>query len=348
MNSLEQDGARSEDSVRDVAARWVVRQDRRLSAAEERELEAWLAADPRHAAAYEKSRASWQQFRRIGQAARRAEPIERPRADVRPWIPVALLAAAAVVLLAIYAPRREAVSPAPQQAGEKALAQQGDTTPRRTRQLPDGTLARVSGATELTEAFTSAERRVKFSHGTVYFVVEKDAERPFIVQIGDITVRAVGTAFNVQADAARVDVLVTEGTVHVNPAVSRSASHENAASAAPAVLVAGQRAVVTHASAARAPKVVLSSATAAELRELTASHATMLELAGATLGELVAGFTQRSQQRIELGEPELATVRIGGRVPQHDVDGFLRALETLYDVKREVRSDGVIVLRKGP
>jgi transmembrane sensor len=347
MTSVEFDGAHSEDTIRDVAARWVVRLDRRLSAEEKQELTAWLAADPRHAAAFEKSRTSWAQFRRIGQVARQTDPGTHSRSQVRRWVTTTLLAAAAAVILAVYLPRGKEVSPSRESAGTTASADH-DATHSVTRRLPDGTLAQVSGATELTEAFTADERRVKFTRGigVVYFVVAKEPARPFIVQIGNVTVRAIGTAFNVRAVADRVDVLVTEGTVHVNPEESRNVPGGDKPPSTPSILVGGQRASITHASTTKVAAIVVSAASPTEIAAFTASHAMMLDLAGATLDELVAVFTQRTGQRIELGDADLAAVRIGGRVPSGDVEGFLHALEQLYDVKRELRSDGVIVLRK--
>jgi ferric-dicitrate binding protein FerR (iron transport regulator) len=60
-----------DDAMRDTAARWVVRQDRTLSAAEVAELAAWLDSDPRHGDALDRARGSWKKFREIGAAVRR-------------------------------------------------------------------------------------------------------------------------------------------------------------------------------------------------------------------------------------------------------------------------------------
>src|SRR3546814_6850033 len=43
----------------------------------------------------------------------------------------------------------------------------------------------------------------------------KDRARPFVVEVGDVRVRAVGTAFGVKRTAGGVDVQVTEGVVEV-------------------------------------------------------------------------------------------------------------------------------------
>ena len=76
-------------------------------------------------------------------------------------------------------------------------------------------------------------------------------------------------------------------------------------------------------------------------------QAPMVDLAGATVRELAAGFAQRTGRRIEVADRALAAVRIGGRLPDDDVEGFVRALEEVYGVLVERRPDGVIVLRNG-
>ena len=49
-----------EDSaLRATAAQWTIRRDRGLSATESIDYELWLAADPRHAAAMQRSSAAW-------------------------------------------------------------------------------------------------------------------------------------------------------------------------------------------------------------------------------------------------------------------------------------------------
>ena len=43
--------------------------------------------------------------------------------------------------------------------------------------------------------------------------MSKDPERPFLVSAGEVTVRAVGTAFDVRLAPTAVEVLVTEGVI---------------------------------------------------------------------------------------------------------------------------------------
>ena len=327
-----------EAAIREVAARWVVRKDRKLSAAEAAELAAWLAADARHAAAYERSSGAWQTFRELASVVQRApEPAAGVRSGGNGWI-VGGLAAAALGVLTWMAFDRGAAAPA---VAQTRIVTSGARPPV-TQRLTDGSVARLKDGAEIAELFSTAERRVRLVRGEVFFAVVKEAGRPFFVEVDGVTVRAVGTAFAVRCEPHGVAVLVTEGTVQVTPPGTPAA----VVPTAPAMVGAGQRAVVARARETEAPAVVVTAVSAAEIARALAWNDAMLELAGATLGELVAAFENRTGQRIEFGDDALREVRMGGQFPTDDVDGFLRALAEIYDVKAERRADGVLVLRK--
>jgi transmembrane sensor len=333
-----------DDAQRDAAARWVVRQDRTLSAAEVAELAAWLDADPRHGDALERARGSWKKFREIGAAVRRMpEPATESGGGWR-WVMTGGLAAAAAVLLwSGLGGLPESSAPA-SDGRPAAMA----AAPAGMRTLPDGSVARLKGGAELAVAFTATERRVTVVRGEVFFEVTKDVARPFLVAAGNVTVRAVGTAFAVRFDAQAVDVLVTEGTVRVTPPSADRADEAAPGGAVGSALVeAGYRATVGILADAGLSPVTVSAVSAAEIARSLAWQAPMLDLAGATVGELAAGFAQRTGRRIEVADRALAAVRIGGRLADDDVEGFVRALEEVYGVRVERRADGVIVLRKG-
>jgi transmembrane sensor len=342
MNPAAESNDADDSGIREIAARWVVRQDRRLAAEEASELSAWLAADPRHAMAFKQSAASWDAYREIALAVRRmpAEVIE-PRSKSN-WMGVGMAAAAAVAL-ATFAFVRE--SRFPQGSPETASETVSATSAPLTRHFADGSIARLKGEAEIAEAFSPAERRIRLVRGEAFFSVVKDETRPFLVEVGNVTVRAVGTAFAIRFETQAVDVLVTEGTVRVTPAAPEQAGGEEPEHSS-ALVTAGYRAVVARTSEPHAPRVVVTAVSNQNIAQSLAWNNPMLDLADTTLGEVVAAFSQRTGRRIEIADPDLATVRIGGRYPTHDIDGFVRVLEEIYDVKSERRADSSIVLRK--
>ena len=330
--------------VRETAANWVVRQDRGLSAQEDAELRAWLALDSENAMSFARSKESWLRFREIGATVRRP-PVQRAFTRVLLTVPIwgGLAAAAGVVVALIdwppvytfweYRPKTE----------RPAI---GVTAEIPSGRLPDGSTARLKADAEISVEFKRAERRVRLLRGEAFFEVEKDSARPFLVEVGDITVRAVGTAFAVRFDPDAIDVVVTEGTVRVEPAPEIHRSDLPATKVSAASIEAGQRGVVERSGATSARRVKITSITSAELNRMLAWKDPVLDLNGATLRELVSLITTRTGRAIEIGDPILEAVRIGGRFPIGDVAGFVRVLEEIYDVRAEQRENGTIVLKR--
>jgi len=328
--------ARDERVRRDAAAAWVVRHDRGLSADEQQAFAAWLEADSRNEAAWRRSAAVWGRFEGAP-AVRRgpAAPAKRPAPVVR-WFAGALAAAAALTL-AIYVALPERTS-----APDATVAALAPAAVPETRLLADGTQVRLNAGATVVEAYTARERRVRLVRGEAYFAVTKDPARPFVVEADGVRIEAVGTAFGVALQPGLVDVLVTEGTVRVDAPVDAAATEP-----APAPLVtAGHRAVVSRAADAPAAGVVVTEVDMVEVNRANAWRGGLLRLGGATLAELAAEFERQTGRRLVLNDPELRDLRVGGRFPGHDIDGFVRVLEDHYEVRVRREADGTLVLER--
>lgn len=101
-------------------------------------------------------------------------------------------------------------------------ANKGD---RATIELPDGTNVVLNSASQLSylSNFGEKVRKVQLD-GEAYFKVARDEKRTFIVQVGGLEVKVLGTSFNVSAyeDAKDVTVVLLEGKVGV---YTKEASH---------------------------------------------------------------------------------------------------------------------------
>jgi transmembrane sensor len=311
-----------------------VRRDRGLSAAESIEYELWLAADPRHAAAMQRTSAAWSLLDRIPESA--AAPIlaaaTRRRSFWRRTVTFGSLAAAALVVgLFIWS------RPLPADPTLSAPALSATTTPRLVT-LSDGTVVQLNTGGAVVEEFTAATRHVTLTRGEAHFAVTKNPARPFIVQAGSLQVRAIGTAFNINLQAAAVDVIVTEGRVQLTTGTAE----------APA-LDAGERATLRRVPAAStdaAPALVVARIDEAAIAQTLAWREPLLRLGGATLAELAAEFERATGRRLVLADPALADLRFGGRFRADDIDGFTHLLATTLGLDVERAADGTIVLRK--
>nr|WP_298097250.1 FecR domain-containing protein [uncultured Shinella sp.] len=99
-----------------------------------------------------------------------------------------------------------------------------DTAGARTVTLPDGSKVILNARSAIDIAFTTERRRIFLLDGQAYFEVAPDAARPFEVEIGHVSVTALGTAFDIARDlpGKGTEVAVTEHAVRVKAISSRS------------------------------------------------------------------------------------------------------------------------------
>ena len=331
--SAPQPSRSSAATIAEQAALWLARRDRGLTPEEQDDYMQWLAADPRHAEAVTQHAAAFERMMTLyeWQPGHSAEPNPDLFAPPRRWgrrLAIGSMAAAAALVLAGIAWWRGAEPRAP------VVAQKSYLRVNERQALPDGSIVELKDGSRITAAFSAAERRVTLS-GEAHFNVSKDPGRPFVVEADGVAVRAVGTAFNVRIEPDAVEVLVTEGSVRVQPA------NQDAAGAP--LVSARQRAVVNRA-AAEPPQIV--DATPAEIADALAWQAPRLQFFETPLGDAVAEFNQRNRTQIILADPGLKTVLIGGTFRVDNVEGFLRLLEKTLDLRAEPRSPGVVALTR--
>jgi transmembrane sensor len=218
-----------------------------------------------------------------------------------------------------------------------------------TRMLADGTAVELNGAAVIVSDYTTSERRVRLERGEAHFTVTKDAARPFIVTAAGVSVRAVGTAFNVRLADASVEVLVTEGQVRLQPPPAPAALVNSPSSplAAPEpMLAARQRAVVAITPSAAPPEI--ATLTPGEIARVLAWQHRLLNFTATPLGDIVAAYNRRNATQLVLADPALAALRVSASLRSDNVHGFVKLLETGFGVRAELRGDSEILLSRPP
>lgn len=81
--------------------------------------------------------------------------------------------------------------------------------------LADGSLAVLDAQATLDIDYTVENRIIKLHRGGVFVTVKSNKNRPFIVKLDDVQVRAVGTAYSVERTGNRSLVTVQEGIVSI-------------------------------------------------------------------------------------------------------------------------------------
>lgn len=86
----------------------------------------------------------------------------------------------------------------------------------RTDTLPDGSVVTLNKQSSIAypQHFNGKTRNVRLT-GEAFFNVTPDKDKPFIVDVNDVTVKVVGTSFNVKDNARKTEVVVETGIVEV-------------------------------------------------------------------------------------------------------------------------------------
>lgn len=341
------DAAPSPGSAAAAAADWVVRRDRGLSAAEERALAEWQSADPRHAAELARLGGAWRSLDGLGASpdlSALADDVFQRARGRRTGVRRAtfgLLAAAAALAIAWITIWSDGAGDARLPAAGKAEIQVLASTARRVF-LPDGSIAELNGDSVIETDFTPGERRVRLVRGEAHFFVTKNTKRPFLVTAGRVTVRAVGTAFNVRLGADTLEVLVTEGKVRLD-GTAPVAGAPGRKAGAPA-LTAGQRAQIETASAGALPAVSIGELKPVEVDQALGWQSMRLVFNRTPLDEVVAAFNHHNARKLFLTDPALRERTISGTFRADNVGAFTRLLEASIDVRAEVRLGDEIAL----
>lgn len=305
------------EQIERQAALWTARLETGgLSAAEQKELGDWLAADPEH-------RWVLSRYREMGAMLAAQLPVLMDAGEVESvvaraarWNRVrrrlgpALAAAAAIAVAAI---------------GWWMVPRQVEThaAERRALALDDGSRVELNARTSLAVDLGRAGRHVRFTRGEAYFQVARDPARPFLVETPRGTVRVTGTVFNVRETAsAGIEVTVLEGSVQVQPGEQ----------SLPAALAAGDQAVLAPAG------VDVRHLPVEAAQDVTAWRVGQAAYVDSRLDEALARFAPYHPGRIVVA-PEAAALRVGGRYSLDDLAGFLAAIEQVLPVS-VLRGDG--------
>jgi transmembrane sensor len=331
------------------ACEWLARLDAGEANMQLREeLSAWRAADPRHEVAYLRIKAGWNRLDRLralrpapgesnpdllrpAEAAAANDEVKSVPTNTRRPRPLMLIAAAILLAIsigtwALFASRQPVYTTGV--GGFQRI------------QLSEGSLIELNTDTQVRVSFDRAWRRIDLVKGEARFTVAHDAKRPFVVNAGDTAVRALGTTFNVRRELAAVEVVVTEGKVAVGETtlIGQPNLITNGP-ASPPIISAGQAASVARGQLQRRK---LEPAEAE--RELSWASG-MLLFEGNELEEVVEEFNRYNARRLEVVDPTLGSLKVGGYFKATNLDAFVNVLRKDFGIEA-VEKDGRIVLRR--
>lgn len=324
------------------AMEWMSRIDRGLAPAEQDAFFAWLAASPAHGERLARCRRRWRRLDRLADWRPECSPEPNPdllaprrRRFSRAWGAAALLAAACITILVTVSrrgdaePREPAVATAPK--------------PEDRRILPDQSVVKLNEGAEHEVWYTATERRVRLTRGEAFFIVTKDPARPFVVEAGGATVRALGTAFNVRLGGGELDVLVAEGRVEVAAPQETRRDRGITLVSDPTVLGASQR-VSLSLETPHAPGQV-ATLTRREIQQTLAWQHGLMTFQDQPLATIVEELNRLNPRQIVLMDEAIAALRFSGTIRSDNVDGFARLLQTSFGAEVTHRGGNEIRVR---
>lgn len=200
---------------------------------------------------------------------------------------------------------------------------------RRVVQLADGSRINLNTATVIEVALKRHRRTVHLLKGEALFDVAHDASRPFLVMAGPTTLRVLGTAFNVRLRQELVELTVTRGMVGV--------SDDG---------LGMQRVPAGNSAAIRDGVMAVTALDPAVLQQRTLWQDGVIELDGDTLAQAVDEFNRYRVHPMVIGDPSLASIRMGGRFATRDSRQFVEALEQSFAIRALPGPDHSILLVK--
>lgn len=315
-----------------------------LSPQERIRLQRWLRQSAQHSAELRRMARRWEELNVLTEL---AVPVETPglwqllkgASGLNPFRHIAVFgafAAAAVLVFAVVLwPQLNTAGGAPSaSAYATAIGEQRLVT------LSDGSTILMNTDSQVSVDYTRDYRTVHLIRGEAHFDVSPQPHRPFRVFAGRGLVRAVGTAFSVYLKEDTVEVTVTKGQVEID------AIQSAAGSAAPAPAQKQKLAVISAGQSAIFDQVV-KSVEMVKLEEIPHKlswHEGLVKFAGAPLEEVVEEISRYTPVSIEILDPELKSLRIGGFFRVGETNKMFEALEASFGVSVEHVDENLVHL----
>jgi transmembrane sensor len=231
--------------------------------------------------------------------------------------------------------------------------------------LTDGSTARLDTQTAISIWYDEHLRRVELREGQALFSVAHETDRAFVVTVGDVAVRALGTEFNVRKkESGKIAVAVASGRVQVGRKadILRVDSRQDTPAAIPGAVEEAQSAGNTADSQpAEPPRLAMEvvesgqqllfdasekthEARAVEVHRVSAWQEGRLDFQETSLTEVVDELNRYLEIPMVIGDPDLGDMTISLFFKIKDRKDFLNTLEKVIPIASRTTADGRIII----
>ena len=194
-----------------------------------------------------------------------------------------------------------------------------------TDTLPDGSVVTLNRKSSISsrQDFAGKTRDVKLT-GEAFFDVKPDKSKPFLISVNDVTVKVVGTSFNVKDNAEKTEVIVETGIVEVSRDTQRvriTPRHE-------AIIM-------------KASSEMRKSITAYEFHNYYRTRKLFCD--GTPLWRLVEILNEAYEADIVIGNERLRNQPINTTFDQNSLESILDVVSETLSLKVEHRGEQIIL-----
>lgn len=191
--------------------------------------------------------------------------------------------------------------------------------------LQDDSRLELNSGTCVSERISAKLRLVRLQSGEAIFRVAGDPNRPFVVEVGQVSIEVLGTTFDVYTRASGIRVSVFEGRVKV----FRSATSRRAVTQ----LTAMEQLDVPGDTA---QPMIRRRITSHDIDRITAWERGSLLFDNQTVVEIFGQFARYQHFQLVLNDPYIAEMRFSGSFRTSDLESFLmllrvRCIRSEYD-----------------
>jgi transmembrane sensor len=193
------------------------------NAAEQKQVEQWIEADPANKKYFNGFRLVWEQskklaavspvdedaaWKRFQKRIGETKPVLRSMDRYR-WLRIA-------ALLVLFAGAGLIVYRFLNSGGPLPMHMARTTTNVLRDTLPDGSVVTLNKNSSISypDRFKGDSRTVTLQ-GEAFFQVTPNKKKPFLITVNDVTIKVVGTSFNVRSEKGSTEVIVETGIVQV-------------------------------------------------------------------------------------------------------------------------------------
>ncbi|WP_457326204.1 FecR family protein [Roseateles sp. P5_E11] len=331
MTIMRTPGSVNHDAIQAAAAAWLARKDDVSTWTEEHErsLQDWLNSSSAHMVAWLRLQSAWQiaddirDLPRPGETDTPAAPAGRPlRAPRRrAWMGIAasimfLGVVGLVANLGVRGPSEEQFI--------TAIGARQDIT------LSDGSRVTLNTRTKARALVNSGERKFWLDSGEAFFEIQHDPVHPFVITAGGDRITVLGTKFSVRHEDGRTQVTVLEGRVRLDR-VDRAGTERPSAST---TLTKNDAAV------SQVDSVMVATKSDVQTQKDLSWREGRLEFENVPLREIAAEFNRYNRRQLIVNE-DAAALRLSVRFDPHNIDGFVRLIQTGFGVVAHSEGDEV-------